>query len=151
MKYLYYVQHLLILASIVTGCVLIYPFASSVVIPVGITSSAVGIKICKISVRIKTYKSIIEKKKKNHDKIVLLAKSKLNSMEVLIFKALTDSYISHNKFVNVLQEYYKTREEIKTETSVEYIICKQWKPIVSVARKILQTKIQVLEKLNKID
>ena len=30
------------------------------------------------------------KKKKNHDKIVLLAKSKLNSIEVLISKALID-------------------------------------------------------------
>ena len=35
----------------------------------------------------KKYKSIIEKKKKKHDKIVLLAKSKFNSIEVLISEA----------------------------------------------------------------
>ena len=43
-KYLNYVEHLLILASAVTSCVLISAFASLVAIPVGITSSAVGIK-----------------------------------------------------------------------------------------------------------
>ena len=42
-----------------------------------------------IAAGIKKYKSIIKKKKKKHDKIVLLAKSKLNGIEVLISKALT--------------------------------------------------------------
>ena len=44
---------------------------------------------------------IIIKKKKKHDKIVLLAKTKLNSIEVLISQPLIDSYISHNKFVSI--------------------------------------------------
>ena len=56
------------------------------------------IKIFAITAGIKKYKSII-KKKKNHDKIVLLEKDKLNTIEVLISKALIDSYISHDKFV----------------------------------------------------
>ena len=43
------------------------------------------------------YKSIIKKKKKKHDKIVLLGKSKLNTIEVLISKVLIDSYISHDE------------------------------------------------------
>ena len=65
---------------------------------------------------IKKYKSIIKKKKKKHDKIVLLAKSKVSSIEVLISKALTDSNISHEEFVlinNVLKEFYDMKEEIK--------------------------------------
>ena len=41
-----------------------------------------GLKICTITAEIKNYKSIIKKKKKKHDKIVLLAKSKLNRIEV---------------------------------------------------------------------
>ena len=45
---------------------------------------------------IKKYKPIIKKKKKKHDKIVLLAKYKLNSIEVLNSKGLIDSNISHN-------------------------------------------------------
>ena len=64
--------------------------------------------------RIKKYKSIILKKKKKCDKIVLLAKTKLNSMEVLISKVLINSNISHDEFalVNVLKEY----EDMKIET-----------------------------------
>ena len=47
--------------------------------------------------------------------MILLAKSKLNSMEVLISKVLIDSNISHNEFAlvdNVLKEFYGLKEEI---------------------------------------
>ena len=47
-------------------------FHSLVVIPVGISSSAVGISICVIIAGIKNYKSMIKKKKKKQYKIVLL-------------------------------------------------------------------------------
>ena len=101
-KYLNYVEHLLILVSTITGCVSISAFASLVCVRVGITSSAVGIKICAITAGIKKYKSIIKKKKKKkHDKIVLLGKDKLNTIEVLTSKALINSYISHDEFVLV--------------------------------------------------
>ena len=83
-KYLHYVENLLILASTVTGCVSIFAFASLVCVPVGITSSAVEITICAITVGIKKYKSIIKKKKKKHDYTALLGKDKLNAIEVLI-------------------------------------------------------------------
>ena len=56
----------------------------------GITSSAIGLKICAITAGIKKYKSIIKKRKNNHEKIILLAKSKLNRIEVLSSKASTD-------------------------------------------------------------
>ena len=54
-KYLNYVENLLILVSTVTGCVSIFAF---VCVPVGTTSSPVGIKICPITAGIKKYKSI---------------------------------------------------------------------------------------------
>ena len=65
--YLNYVERLLILASTITGCVSVSAFASSVDIPVAITSSAVGINICAITAEIKKYKSMIKKKKKKYD------------------------------------------------------------------------------------
>ena len=105
-----------ILASAITGCVLISDFASLLGIPIGITSSGIGLKISAIATGIKKYKSIIKKKKKNHSKIILLAKSKLNSIEVIISKALINSNISHNEFIlinNVLKEYDDMKEEIK--------------------------------------
>ena len=85
-------------------------------IPIGITSSEKGLKICAITAGIKRYKSITQNKKNNHDEIVLLVKSKLNSIEVLISKALMDSVIIHDKFFlinNFLKEYDEMREEIK--------------------------------------
>ena len=106
-KCLSYVEHLLILVSTVPGCVSVSSFASLVCVPVGITSSAVGIETCTIAARIKKYKSVIKKKKK-HDKIVFLGNDKLNAIEVLIFKSLIDPYISHDEFLsinNVLREY----------------------------------------------
>ena len=92
-KILNYIEHLLILAFIATGCVSISGFPSLVGIPAGIASFLKGIKICVIKAAIKMYKSIIKKKKKKYDKIVLLAKTKLNTIEVLISNALIDSYI----------------------------------------------------------
>ena len=125
-KYLNHVEYMLILASTVTGCVLISTFASLVAVPVDITSSAVGKKICAITTGIKKYKSIITKKKRKHDKIVLLEKPKLYSIKFLISQALIDSYISHEEFVsvnNVLREYYEMKEAINNpETSVEHTI-----------------------------
>ena len=47
--------------------------------------------------------------------MVLLAKSKLNSIGVLIFKAFVYSNISHDEFIlmnNVLKEFYNMKEEI---------------------------------------
>ena len=56
-KYLNYVEHSLLLASTVTGCVSIYAFVSSVCVPLSITSSVVGIKNCAIIVGNKKYGS----------------------------------------------------------------------------------------------
>ena len=68
-----YIEHLLILSSTVTGCISISAFASLVGIPIGITSSAIGLKSCVITAGISRYKykSIIKaKKKKKHNEIL---------------------------------------------------------------------------------
>ena len=69
-----YIEDLLILASTVTGCVSVSVFASLVGIAIVITSFAVTIKICAITAGTKKYESIIKKKKKKYNKIVLLVK-----------------------------------------------------------------------------
>ena len=74
--------------------------------------------MCVIITEIKKYKSITKnkRKKKKHDKVLFLANSKLNSVEVLICKALVDSNIVHDEFVlinKVLKEYNDMKEEIK--------------------------------------
>ena len=109
-------KHFPILASKITGCVSISAFPSPIGIPIEIMSSATGLKICAVTAGVKKHKSVIKKKKKKHDKIVSLAKSKLNRIEVLISKHLIDSNSSHDEFVsinNVLKEYEEMKEEIK--------------------------------------
>ena len=52
--------------------------------------------------------------------MVLFEKSKLNSVEVLISKALIDSVISHDEFAlinNFLKEYKEMKEEIKNSNN----------------------------------
>ena len=44
------------------------------------------------------------KRKKKHDKILMLAKSKLNSIERLISQVLIDTEISHKEFIRILNE-----------------------------------------------
>ena len=94
-----YIEHFLILGSTITGCVSISVFASLVGIPIGITSSSIRLKIFPITAAIKKYKLIIKKKKKKHDKIKLLAKSKLRRTEALISKALIDLNVVHYEFL----------------------------------------------------
>ena len=110
-KYFNYVEQLLILISAVIVCVSISAFTSSVAVT--------------ITAGIKQYKSVIKKKKK-HDKIVLLVNTKLNTIEVLNCKSLIDSYISHDEFAsvnNLLRKYNEMKEEIKnSESSVKYNI-----------------------------
>ena len=101
-------------------CVFIFPFTSLVIIPVvplGTKGSVAAIKIFAIAVKIKNYQSLI--KKKEHDKIVLLAKTKLNNAEVLISKVLIDSNIGRDEFVDyVLKEYNEMKEEIIKSNNV---------------------------------
>ena len=100
-----YIEHFLILASTITGCISISAFASLLDISIGITSFSVGLKIWAITAWIKKYKLIVKKNK--HYEKVLLAKFKLNSIKLLFSKALIDSYISHDEFFlinNVLKD-----------------------------------------------
>ena len=66
-----------------------------------------GLTICAIN-----YKSKIKKKRKKHDKILLLAKAKLNGVEVLIFKTLSAHVLVTIIFLmnNVVREYDNMKE-----------------------------------------
>ena len=60
-----------------------------------------------------------------HVKIVFLVKNNLNSIEFLIFEALTDSYICHDEFIlvnNVLKEYDEIKEERKKIKDLRLLI-----------------------------
>ena len=61
-----YIEQSLILVFSITGYVLILASASLISIPLGISSSAVGLKICVITAGIKKYKPVIKKKRKKN-------------------------------------------------------------------------------------
>ena len=69
--------------------------------------------------------NITRNKKKKHDKILTLAKSKLNSIEALISEALIDMDISHEDFVTLLKEkdkYEKMKGNLRSENKESYKI-----------------------------
>ena len=114
-KALNYIEHFLILLCAIAGGISTFAFASFLGFPIGITGSVIGLTI---SVAIKKYKSIIKKndttRQKKHKKIVLLANSKLNRIEVLVSKLLIDSDISYYELSlinNILKEYDNMKEK----------------------------------------
>ena len=145
-----YIDHLPIVISTVTGRVSISAFASLIGIPIGNTNLTIRLKICPINLGIKNDKLIIKKKKNKHDKIVLLAKSKLYSIEVVISKALIDSIISHDESFltnnvqkNIIIWKKKSRPNQFIETFCLFI--KQCFHIVWSVEKIQRVKIQKLQ------
>ena len=59
---------------------------------------------------------VTKKRKRKHNKIIVLAKSKLSDIETLLFSALNDSTISHEEFSNIIIEkniYENIKENIK--------------------------------------
>ena len=63
---------------------------------------------------------VTKKRKKKHNKIIALAKNKLNTIDTLLSSALNDSEISHQKFSYIITEaniYESIKENIKELTA----------------------------------
>ena len=58
-----HIEHVLILVSTITGCFSVSASASLIGIPIGLTSFAIGLKICAMTTEIKKHQSIIKKKR----------------------------------------------------------------------------------------
>ena len=59
---------------------------------------------------------LTKKRKKKHNKIIVLAKNKLNTIDTLLSSALNDSEISHEEFSDIITEaniYENIKENIK--------------------------------------
>ena len=100
-------------------------YASVVGIPAGITGASLTL-VYTIGTGIsKSLLKLTKKRKKKHNKIIVLAKNKLNTIDTLLSSALNDSEISHEEFANIITEtnvYENIKENIKeltTESSEE--------------------------------
>ena len=90
---------ILIVLSATTGGVSTISFTSITGAPVGIASAIFTLIFSLTTGIIKKLLSITRNKKKKHDKILMLARNKLNSIETLIPQALIDMGKSHEEFI----------------------------------------------------
>ena len=106
-KYLvsfYYLDKIFITLSASFGTLSIASDAMIVGIPVDITGASLTL-IFTISTGInKLLLKVTKERKKKHNKIIALAKSKLNMIDTLLSRALSDSKISHKEFTNIITE-----------------------------------------------
>ena len=99
-----YIDKILIILSATTGRVSLCSFTSIVGAPVGIESANFTLIFSLTTGITKKLLNITRKKKKKQDKILMLAKSKLSSIQTLISQALIDMDISHEEFITILNE-----------------------------------------------
>ena len=105
-----YLEKSLIVLSVATGSISIASFATAIGAPVGIMSADCSLAFSITTGFLKKFLKTIRNKKKKHNKIVLLPRSKLNSIESKISKALVDNEISHEDFETIINEEKKYRE-----------------------------------------
>ena len=111
-----YIDEILIVLSVTSSGISIISFASIIGVLAGITSASFTLIFSITAGIIKKLLSATIKKKKKHDQILMLAKSKYNSIEALMSQALIDIDISHKEFITILKEknkYEKMKENIK--------------------------------------
>ena len=115
-----YIDKTLIVLSATIGGISIISFTSVIGIPAGIASESFTLIFSLTTGIIKKLLKVTRKKTKKNNKIVMLANSKLNSIETLISQALIDLDISHEEFkiiVNEKERYDRMKESI-TNTKV---------------------------------
>ena len=115
-----YLDKIFIALSASFGTLSIASYASVVGTPAGIAGSSLTL-IFRIGTGIsKSLLKVTKERKKKHNKIIVLAKNKLNKIDTLLSSALSDSEISHEEFSNVITEaniYENIKENIKELTA----------------------------------
>ena len=115
-----YLDKIFIALSASFGTLSIASYASVVGTPAGIAGSSLTL-IFTIGTGIrKSLLKVTKRGKKKHNKIIALAKNKLNTIDTLLSSALNDSKISHEEFSNIITEasiYENIKENIKELTA----------------------------------
>ena len=111
-----YLDKIFITLSASFGTLSIASQATVIGIPAGITGASLTL-IFTIGTGIsKSLLKVTKKREKKHNKIIELAKNKLNTIDTLLSSALNDSEISHEEFSNIITEkniYENIYENIK--------------------------------------
>ena len=134
---------ILIVLSATTGGVSIISITTIVGAPVGIASASFTSIFSLSTGIINKLLNITRKKKEKHDKILMLSKSKLSSIETLISLTLIVMDISYEEFITVLKEknrYKMMKDNLRNENGESYEILR----FNSVKSKILKKIITFL-------
>ena len=111
-----YLDKIFITLSASFSALSIASYTAVVGIPVGIAGSSLTL-IFTIGTGIsKSLLKVTKKRKKKHNKIIALPKSKLNTIETLLASALNDSKINHKEFSNIITKkniYENMKENIE--------------------------------------
>ena len=105
-----YFDKLLIVLSVTTESISTASFAAVIGAPTGISSASFSLAFSILTGIVTNFLKTTTNKKEKHNKIVMLARSKLNSIESKISKALMDNEISHEDFETIINEEKKYRE-----------------------------------------
>ena len=105
-----YFDKFLIVLSATSGSIYIASFATVIRTPVEIASASLSLTFLLSTGLVKKLLKITRKKKKKHNKIAMLARSKLNSIEGKISEALINNEISHEDFMKIINEERNYRE-----------------------------------------
>ena len=105
-----YFDKSLFVLSVATGSISTASFSTVTAARVGIVSASWSLAFSVTTGFVKTFLKIIRNKKKKHNKIVMLTRSKLNSIESEISEALINNEISHGDFMTILNEEKKYRK-----------------------------------------
>ena len=115
-----YFDKSIIVLSATSGSISIASFATVIGTPVGIASASLGLAFSLSTGIVKNLLKITQDKKKKHNKIIMLARSKLNSIESKVSEALINSEISHEDFMIIINEeknYRELKESIRMMNS----------------------------------
>ena len=104
-----YIDKVLMVLSAKSGGVCIIFSVSVVGASAGTVASSFTLIFSPTTGLIKMLLSITRNKNKKQDKIIMLAKSKLNSIETLVSQALIDTEISNEKFITIMKEKQNTK------------------------------------------
>ena len=111
----YFAKSLIVLSTI-GGSIYIASFANVIGIRIGIVSASLSLTFSLCTGLVKKLLKATRNKRKKHNKTVMLARSKLNSIEGKIFEALMKNQIIHEDFMTIINEernYMELKESIR--------------------------------------
>ena len=116
-----YLDKIFITLSASFGTLSIASYASVVGIPAVITGASLTLVFTIGTGISKSLLKLTKKRKKKHNKIIILAKSKLNTIDTFLSSTLNDSEISHEEFSNIITEanIYENIKELTTKPSTK--------------------------------